>query len=127
MGMPLKHREHYFPLMFDTAFLEKHRGEFIAILRRHNFSESDAQNIRMKITRDEDGGLTNGFHEDVTTTEEEFFGPGLSANLQRADWTLAMRKELVEAGFYQKDIATTLIAYTEMLTRRAVWARRFKG
>jgi hypothetical protein len=90
------------------------------------FSESDAQNIRMKITRDEDGGLTNGFHEDVTTTEEEFFGPGLSANLQRADWTLAMRKELVEAGFYQKDIATTLIAYTEMLTRRAVWARRFK-
>jgi hypothetical protein len=22
MGMPLKHREHYFPLMFDTAFLE---------------------------------------------------------------------------------------------------------
>jgi len=131
MNMPLRERGNkdgvpsYYPLMIDTNFLEHNRGKFIEILRKYGFSEKDAQNIRMKITRDEDGGLTNGFHEEVTTTEAEFFGPGFAFGQQRADWPKGMRDELTEAGFYQKDIATTLIAYTEMMTRRAVWTRRF--
>jgi hypothetical protein len=113
----------YFPLMVNAEFLQKNVALFDRIATRHGFSARDAQQIRRKIMRDEDGGLSTGFHDDVTT--DEFFGPGAPFTESLADWPAAMRDDLVKAGFYQQDIATTLIAYTEMMTRRSVWHDRF--
>ena len=130
MGMSLKQRgfkegkPSYYPLMVDTLFLDSNRKKFVEIFVKHGFSEKDANNIRMKVTRDEDGGLNNGFQEDAGT--DQFFGPGAAFRQGRADWPLALRKDLVEAGFYHKDIATTMTAYTEMMVRRAVWQQRFQ-
>ena len=126
MGMQLGHRKDYYALMLDSQVIEKNRGKFIAILRKHGFTEAKAQQERQKLTRDEDGGLNNGMQDEDLSSD--FLGPGFTAKKRRARrdlWTDALRAELVEAGFYQKDIATTLIAYTEMMVRRAVWERRF--
>jgi hypothetical protein len=57
----------------------------------------------------------------------EFFGPGMVFRKQRTNkWTNKLRNELVDAGFYQEDMATVMIAYTEMAVRRAVWQTRFQ-
>jgi len=130
MGLDLGHRENYYPLMLDSYKIEHNREGFIEILRRHDFSEEEANKQRQSITRDEDGGLTTGFQEG-TTTDFGFYGPGFASTRRRADrenskWTDALRADLVEAGFYQEDIATSLIAYTEMAVRRATWQMRFQ-
>ena len=126
MGMQLGRRKDYYPLMLDTLIVDKNRAKFERILRNHGFSTRAATRERSKLTRDEDGGLNNGMQdEDVGS---DFLGPGFTAKKRRANrdkWTNELRAELVEEGFYQQDIATTLIAYTEMMTRRAVWERRF--
>jgi len=129
MGMPLEKRRDYYPMMLDTLVIEKNRGKFMEILMKHGFSETQATRERQKLTRDEDGGLTNGFQEDLNT-QFDFLGPGFSSARPRADrntqWSDELRADLVAEGFYQHDIATTLIAYTEMMTRRAVWTQRFQ-
>jgi hypothetical protein len=124
-GLSLKLRQNYWPLMMDTEFVTKNPGLLVDILMKHEFSRKDAVSIRETIMRDEDGGLSNGFNEQTTTDEGQFFGPGASFAKSRADWSLELRKDLVDAGFYQKDIATTMLAYTSMATRRAVWQGRF--
>lgn len=133
MGLPLRSRGYtdhgptYFPMMIDTQLVEQRREDFVRILvQSGGFSEREAQNIRRKITRDGDGGLSNGFHADATTEDIAFFGPGFAAGQQRK-WGPALRRALVEEGFYQQDIATTMIAYTEMMTRRAVWQKRYQN
>jgi len=127
MGLPLQERKDYYPMMLDTLMVDKNRSKYVAILRKHKMSEAQAENHRIKITRDEDGGLNNGFQDDVNT-DENFLGPGATFKKRRADrdiWTPELRAELVAEGFYQHDIATTLVAYTEMMVRRAVWERRY--
>ena len=126
MGLDLGLRKDYYPMMLDSLKIENNRAQFIEILRRHDFTEEGAQKQRQKLTRDEDGGLNNGFQEDINS---DFLGPGFSSKKRRANrskWTDALRRDLVEAGFYQEDMATTLIAYTEMAVRRAVWQKRFQ-
>ncbi len=127
MGLKLGLRKDYYPLMLDSLKVENNRGAFIAALRKHGFTEEAAQKQRQKLTRDEDGGLNTGFQEEVSS---DFLGPGFASKRRRADrntqWTNALRADLIDAGFYQEDMATTLIAYTEMAVRRAVWQTRFQ-
>jgi hypothetical protein len=78
---------------------------------------------------DEDGGLNNDFQTDDegnTVTTNQFFGPGMASKEQRSgNWSDELRHALVDAGFYQDDLATVMVAYTEMTVRRGVWQNRF--
>ena len=117
-------RPAYYPMMVDSLFLAKNNDKFMEIMARHGWTDVEADNIRMKIIRDEDGGLNNGFQESAGT--DNFFGPGFSSGQERnKHWTPELRAELVREGFYQHDIATTITAYTEMIVRRAVWQTEF--
>ena len=127
MGLTLDKVDDYYPMMLDTLKIDKNRNDFMQRLKNDStFTESEAQEARMKLTRDEDGGLVNGFQAAEQTSE--FFGPGLASKLHRAKgkWTDALRASLVEGGYYQEDIATTMLAYTHMLVRRGVWQRAFQ-
>jgi len=125
-GLNLGKVADYYPMMLDTLKLDKNREQFEQRLSEANFTNEEVQETRVRILRDEDGGLVNGFQraEEVN----DFFGPGLASNLHRAKgkWTDRLRATLVADGFYQDDMATTMIAYTHMLVRRAAWQNRFK-
>jgi hypothetical protein len=130
-GIPLGKRQNYYPLMLDGAAIENNRELFIDLIMEHGegITRDQAEDFRQQVVVDSDGGLNNGYNREANTTSE-FFGPGFASTRHRADseksgWTPALRNALVEAGFYQQDLATTLIAYTEMAVRRAVWQKRF--
>jgi hypothetical protein len=111
-------------MMLNVMKIDKNRAEFERVLVESGFSEEQAAEFRQDISRDEDGGLTNAWQEDTTA---DFLGPGCANKnhrSNRAAWQIA-RPRLVEAGFYQDDLATTLIAYTDMAVRRGVWQNRF--
>jgi hypothetical protein len=139
MDLELRFLPDYFPLMLDTENMTGRRDEFIQLLVDHgeNITRSQAEETYQRIMRDANGGLTVGYNEAVST---DFFGPGFSARKGRAGknpsrrtlgegegfWTEELRQKLIDGGFYQQDLATTLIAYTEMIVRRAVWEKRFR-
>jgi hypothetical protein len=145
MGLELKYIQGYYPLMLDAIIMESRREEFIEILvREGNFTIEEANEVRARITRDSNGGLNLGYQEEISE-DFEFHGPGASFKRHRASdyrerkgrakkvgepqghWNEDVRRALVEAGFYQQDMATTLIAYTDMVVRRAVWEKNYNA
>ena len=129
MGIPLREKRDYYPLMLDGLKIENDREGFVDILMQHGLSRRKAETFRQKVVVDSDGGLNNSFNRAQNVTAE-FYAPSFASTRARADstdsaWTPALRNALVEAGFYQDDLATTLVAYTEMAVRRAVWQKRF--
>jgi hypothetical protein len=140
-GSDLRFVKDYYPLMLDAIIIDQRRQEFVQILMDNgNFTLKQAEEKRAQITRDSQGGLNTGYQEDLNTNFE-FHGPGASFKRERAQpptgrmvgeaessqgqWTPEVREELIKAGFYQQDLATTLIAYTDMVVRRAVWEKRY--
>lgn len=145
MGLELKYIQGYYPLMLDAIIMESRREEFVEILvREGNFTIEEANEVRARITRDSNGGLNLGYQEEISE-DFEFQGPGASFKRHRAsdyrerkgrakkvgepqgNWNEDVRRALVEAGFYQQDMATTLIAYTDMVVRRAVWEKNYNA
>lgn len=129
-GIPLGKKQNFYPLMLDGYKVEHNRELFIDLIMQYGngITREEAENFRQRIVVDSDGGLNNSYNREANTTAE-FFGPGFASTRRRArfdsKWTPALRNALVEAGFYQEDLTTTLIAYTEMAVRRAVWQKRF--
>ncbi len=122
-GINFVREPNYFPLMLDALSVEKNGAEFIDILINDaNFTRDDAHDFRFNVLRDSNGGLNNPVNAHVNTAF--FEAPGASF-LHPRTLPEQARRRLIERGFYNKDLAVTMLTYVNLGNVRMEWQSRW--
>jgi hypothetical protein len=111
-GLKIDHQ--YFPRVWDTSFISRHQGEFLAMLEKYKLSG--------QMTGEPMAVLQKLMAADGNEFTVEVDKPGMQALKERV---LAFVADADAAPFMRKDLYEILNSYITQATRRGEWARRF--
>lgn len=123
LGLKLKYRKNYFPVVWNVEAIKKNKSEFIEILMQgEGMTRKQAEDVANAFINDSQHGLMSEIDPDV---EDQIYGPGFQFKRARK-WSKQTRNALITRGFHQRDIQTVMNLYMGSMMRRGVMESRYR-